>query len=85
MTSTSTLVEHDTPPDSRPCSRCDGDQHLVAAVHAMGKYRCEQCELVVGFDLDADTGREFLLDRGQPGRYTKDVFGAQLHGSELQL
>lgn len=80
---TSTLV--DTPPDSRPCTRCDGSQHLVASVDDMGKYRCEQCELVIGFDLGATKDREFLLDRGLPGRYTKDVFGPQLHGSELQF
>lgn len=51
----------------------------------MGKYRCGHCELVIGFDLEATDDREFLLDRGLPGRYTKDVFGARLHGSEFQL
>jgi hypothetical protein len=50
-----------------------------AASADMGKYRCEVCEMVVGFDLDADPA-EFLLDRGLPSRYTKDVFGSQLLG-----
>lgn len=84
--SPSALVDRPSLPESRPCSRCDGSQHLVAAVDDMGKYRCETCQLVVGFDLAADDeDREFLLDRGLPGRYTKDVFGPRLHGSELQL
>lgn len=85
MTSTSSTIAPSTLPETRPCTRCDGSQHLVAAVDDMGKYRCETCELVVGFDLSAGEDREFLLDRGMPGRYTKDVFGPRLHGSEFQL
>lgn len=50
----------------------------------MGKYRCDTCELVVGFDLWADTV-EFLLDRGQPGRYTRERFGPVLMGPERRL
>lgn len=50
----------------------------------MGKYRCDTCELVVGFDLWADTV-EFLLDRGQPGRYTQERFGPILMGPERRL
>jgi hypothetical protein len=74
----------DTLPEQRSCSRCDGIQHLVTAVHGMGKYRCDHCDMVVGFDLEGDP-REFLLDRGQPGAYTLDVFGAQLTGPERRL
>jgi hypothetical protein len=71
-------------PTQRACTRCDGEQHLVGGAGDMGKYRCEVCEMVVGFDLDADPA-EFLLDRGLPSRYTKDVFGSQLVGSEWRL
>jgi hypothetical protein len=71
-------------PTQRACTRCDGEQHLVGGAGDMGKYRCEVCEMVVGFDLDADPA-EFLLDRGLPSRYTKDVFGSQLLGSEWRL
>jgi hypothetical protein len=71
-------------PARRACTRCDGEQHLVGGVGDMGKYRCEVCEMVVGFDLDGDPA-EFLLDRGLPSRYTKDVFGTQLMGSERRL
>jgi rubredoxin len=71
-------------PTRRSCTRCDGEQHLVGGSGGMGKYRCEVCELVIGFDLDADPA-EFLLGRGLPSRYTKDVFGSQLLGSELRL
>jgi hypothetical protein len=71
-------------PTRRACTRCDGEQHLVGGSGGMGKYRCEVCEMVVGFDLDADPA-EFLLDRGLPSRYTKDVFGSQLLGSEWRL
>jgi hypothetical protein len=71
-------------PPTRACTRCDGEQHLVGESGGMGKYRCERCELVVGFDLDTEPA-EFLLDRGSPSRYTKDVFGSQLVGSERRL
>lgn len=71
-------------PDQRPCTRCDGRQHLVAGGAGMGKYRCDTCELVVGFDTSAERP-EFLLDRGLPGRYTKNVFGTELQSSERRL
>jgi hypothetical protein len=71
-------------PVSRGCTRCDGDQHLVGGASGLGKYRCETCELVVGFDLEADPA-EFLLDRGSPSRYTKDLFGSRLLASERRL
>lgn len=71
-------------PAQRPCTRCDGDQHLVAEHEGMGKYRCDTCELVVGFDLDADPA-EFLISRGMPSRYSKDVFGDRLLSAERRL
>jgi len=71
-------------PARRACTRCEGEQHLVGGTGGMGKYRCERCELTVGFDLEGDPA-EFLLDRGSPSRYTKDVFGSQLTGGEHRL
>ncbi len=71
-------------PEQRGCTRCDGDQHLVAEVEGMGKYRCDTCHLVVGFDLEGEP-REFLLDRGRPGAYTREVFGPVLTGAEHRL
>jgi hypothetical protein len=71
-------------PEVRDCTRCGGQQHLIAAHGTMGKYRCDVCELVVGFDLEAEPA-EFLIDRGQPGRYTRDIFGQQLTGPERRL
>jgi hypothetical protein len=71
-------------PTRRACTRCDGDQHLVGEDHGLGKYRCDTCELVVGFDLEGDPV-EFLLDRGSPSRYTKELFGSRLLPSELRL
>jgi hypothetical protein len=68
----------------RSCTRCDGEQHLVGESAGLGKYRCDSCELVVGFDLEADPA-EFLLDRGLPGRYSKDLFGARLTPVERRL
>ena len=76
-------TEHE-PDTTRPCTRCDGQQHLVSHTAGMGKYRCDTCELTVGFDLEADPA-EFLLHRGQPGAYTQDVFGAALLGPERRL
>lgn len=71
-------------PDQRVCTRCDGTQHLLARYEGMGKYRCDACELVVGFDLEA-VPSEFLLHRGLPSRYTKQWFGPRLAPEELRL
>ncbi len=71
-------------PEQRPCTRCDGHQHLLASGQGMGKYRCDTCQMAVGFDLDARPV-EFLLHRGMPSRYTKNVFGETLLGSERRL
>lgn len=70
--------------ERRPCTRCDGEQHLVASHGGMGKYRCDTCQLVVGFDLSASQA-EFLLSRGLPSRYTKDRFSSTILGSERRL
>jgi hypothetical protein len=71
-------------PTSRACTRCDGEQHLVGGASGFGKYRCDGCELIVGFDLEAEPA-EFLLDRGLPSRYSKDLFGSRLLSSERRL
>lgn len=71
-------------PQSRACTRCDGDQLLVAEERGLGKYRCERCEIVVGFDLESSPA-EFLISRGLPSRYTKDLFGSRLLSSERRL
>lgn len=71
-------------PDHRDCTRCDGTQHLVVSDRQMGKYRCDTCNLVVGFDLQADR-TEFLIDRGRASHYTKDVFGDELVAAEQRL
>lgn len=73
-----------TVPEQRGCTRCDGSQHLVGEVKGMGKYRCDTCGMVVGFDLEAPTP-EFLIDRGAASRYTKDVFGDRLQPFERML
>lgn len=71
-------------PSTRACTRCDDHQHLVGGASGLGKYRCEHCELEIGFDLEADPA-EFLLSRGLPSRYTKDLFGSRLLPSEFRL
>lgn len=68
----------------RGCTRCDGDQHLVASAHGMGTYRCDTCGMVVGFDLEGSPA-EFLVDRGTPARYTRDVFGDRLSVDERRM
>lgn len=68
----------------RACTRCDGRQHLVASGNGMGKYRCDTCQMVVGFDL-RQTQPEFLLDRGMASRYTRDVFGERITSGERRL
>lgn len=71
-------------PEQRECTRCDGTQHLVASHAGLGKYRCDLCEMVVGFDLESEPV-EFLIHRGLPSRYTKDWFGARLAPQEQRL
>lgn len=71
-------------PSERSCTRCAGRQHLLAGHSGMGKYRCDDCELVVGFDLEADQP-EFLISRGLPSHYTKDVFGDRLTAPERRI
>ncbi|HKJ54456.1 MAG TPA: hypothetical protein VJ978_00575 [Nitriliruptoraceae bacterium] len=83
-TTTPTTTPPTTLEESRDCTRCDGTQHLVATFEGMGKYRCDTCELVVGFDLEADLV-EFLLERGHPSRYTRERFGSVLMGPERRL
>lgn len=73
-----------TLPEQRACSRCEGTQHLVATDAGFGKYRCERCEMVVGFDLESEAV-EFLLHRGLASRYTKNWFGARLAPQERRL
>jgi hypothetical protein len=84
FTDTATAVVEAEVPERRTCTRCDGQQLLVARDRGMGKFRCEDCDLVVGFDLDADPA-EFLLARGFPGNYTKRVFGTTLAVHERRL
>ena len=71
-------------PDSRSCTRCDEAQELIGGARGLGKYRCSNCEMVVGFDLEADPA-EFLIERGLPSRYTKQVFGSRMTPSERRL
>lgn len=78
------VAAHRQVPQERDCTRCEGTQHLVAAHEGLGKYRCDHCGLVVGFDLEA-TSPEFLLHRGLAGRYSKQVFGPELVPRERRL
>lgn len=71
-------------PTQRSCTRCEGQQHLVANAAGMGKYGCDTCQLVVGFDLEAEP-REFLIDRGLPSRYTRETFGSRLMPTERRI
>lgn len=79
-----TATAVDTVAQRRSCTRCDGEQHLVGGQGGFGKYRCDSCELVIGFDLEASPA-EFLIERGLPGRYTKEIFGMRLTPVELRL
>jgi hypothetical protein len=71
-------------PASRSCTRCEGEQHLLEGLSGFGKYRCLNCGMVVGFDLESFPA-EFLIDRGSPGRYSRDVFGSRLLPAEQRL
>lgn len=71
-------------PTRRNCTRCEGEQHLIGGSSGFGKYRCDTCALVVGFDLESEPA-EFMLDRGAPGRYSKELYGSRLLPSEFRL
>ncbi len=71
-------------PEQRSCTRCDGQQRLVGWQGGFGKYHCDRCGLTVGFDLEARPA-EFLIDRGQPGRYSKELFSSRLTRAEHRL
>ena len=68
---------------SRPCTRCAGLQELTSSALGFARYRCDTCEMVVGVDREAEP-LEFLIDRGLPRAYTKDVFGERLQLAELR-
>lgn len=72
---------------TRSCSRCDGQQHLAHsdAKRGFGVYRCDTCQMRVGYDLDA-TPAEFLLYRGVPAYWnTSEVSGIRLLEKELRI
>lgn len=68
---------------SRTCTRCNGRQELSASAFGFARYHCDTCGMVVGVDREADPN-EFLIDRGLPRAYTKDVFGERLQVIELR-
>jgi hypothetical protein len=68
----------------RECTRCDGQQHLLASQYGFGKYACETCQLTVGFDITSEPS-EFLVHRGSPSHYTKGIYGSRLTGDELRM
>jgi len=70
--------------EMRSCTRCEGQQHVVAQASGMGTYRCDTCSMVVGFDVESSPV-EFLVDRGTPALYTRDVFGDRLTVDERRL
>lgn len=76
------LITH-TINHTRSCTRCDGSQHLTAHFEGMGKYVCDTCKMIVGFDLEADPN-DFLINRGLPFQYTKNRFGTRLLPVELE-
>jgi len=81
------LVALDTPqelPSKRSCTRCDGYQHLLGSANGFGKYRCDTCQIAIGFDLESAPA-EFIISRGTPSSYTKELFGPRLNGEEQRL
>lgn len=84
MDDTTLTIRETSLDEVRGCTRCEGEQYLVASDRGMGTYRCDTCHMVVGFDLEA-VPVEFLVDRGTPARYTRDVFGERLTVDERRL
>lgn len=70
--------------EQRKCTRCDGQQHLVGWYDDFGKYRCDTCELTIGFDVSSNPA-EFITHRGLPSRYTKNIYGPHLKQEEQRF
>lgn len=71
-------------PEKRECSRCDGTQFLIAYHNEFGKYRCDHCCMVVGFDVSAEKA-EFIISKGMASHYTKETYGNFLNSKERRL
>lgn len=70
----------------RDCTRCEGVQAVLDWGFDMGLYVCDTCYMRVGFDLKAPNGqKEFMLFRGEPRFYTKNVFGNRLLPLEVRI
>lgn len=88
---TQTMQEEQTKIESsRDCTRCQGRQYLVASNFGFGKYKCIECEMSVGFDLEAEEGnREFLIHRGLCFKYDRELpnvmIGVRLTSQEMRL
>lgn len=90
---TQTMQEAQTKQDveeSRDCTRCQGKQYLIASNLGFGKYKCIECEMLVGFDLEAEEGkREFLIHRGLCFKYDRELpnvmLGIRLISQEMRL
>lgn len=78
------IVDVQEIPEQRECTRCDGVQHLLSNSMGFGKYRCDICELIIGFDTLSSPG-EFIIYRGHPSRYTKDIYGSKLLQKEQRI
>lgn len=71
----------------RPCTRCDGQQHLVSsdAKRGFGTYCCDTCQMRVVYDLEADPP-ESMIFRGNPWCYSTDeISGIRLLPKELRI
>lgn len=68
----------------RECSRCDGNQFLIDNALGFGKYRCDTCGMVIGFDLESNKP-EFIICKGIPAHYTKEIFGNALNSQERRI
>jgi tRNA(Ile2) C34 agmatinyltransferase TiaS len=56
------------------CDKCGSRMDLQGSAHGFERWRCPGCQQVVGIDRDPEVGSRFQLARGQPWRYSPEVF-----------
>jgi len=56
------------------CDKCGSGMDLQGSAYGFQRWRCPNCQQVVGIDRDPEVGSRFQIARGQPWNYSPDAF-----------
>jgi transposase-like protein len=56
------------------CDKCGSRMDLQGSAYGFQRWRCPNCQQVVGIDRDPQVGSRFQIARGQPWNYSPDAF-----------